>query len=121
MTATTPVEKSIEKKVTQGAELVAADPKVKMDQSAVRPVVDEIMGKILPTILHATNNEPWYRSRVFWSSMLSIVATLVGVFGISFPAEVQTQVLVAIMAAIPAVSAAIALWSRYVSTKPLGK
>lgn len=120
MTETKPeIQKTVETKVVQAVQASAADPTVKMDYSAVPEVVDSVLTKILPIVLHSTNQEPWYQSRVFWSAILGLIAAILGLFGIAFPAEVQAQYLNIVMAFIPLAAALLAFWGRYAKT-PLG-
>lgn len=119
MAEKTELENVVTTKVVQAAQQAAADPTVKMDHSAVPIIVDTVLEKIIPVILHSTSQEPWYQSRVFWSAVLGVLAGILGLFGIAFPAEVQGLYLNVVMAAVPLVAAGFALWGRY-AKKPLG-
>ncbi len=113
------IQKTVETKVIQAVQESASDPAVKMDYSAVPDVVNSVLTKILPSILHSTSQEPWYQSRVFWSAVLGVIGGVLGIFGVAFPAEIQASYLNIVMALVPLVAAVFALWGRY-SSKPLG-
>lgn len=113
------LEQNVTTKVTQAAQETASDPKVAMDYSAIAPLVATVLDKILPMIRHSTSTEPWYQSRVFWSAVLSVIAGILGIFGVAFPAEVQATYINVVMALVPLVAAGFALWGRY-AKKPLG-
>lgn len=115
----TEVEHTITTKVTQAAQEVADNPKVAVDYSAVPAIVNAVLDNIIPIIRHSTSTEPWWRSRVFWSAIMGVLAGVLGIFGVAFPAEMQASYLNIIMALVPLVAAGLALWGRY-AKKPLG-
>lgn len=92
---------------------VAADPKTDMTQRDVGKVVAELA----PVIAHATNNEPWYQSRVTIGSIVTIVASVATALG--YTVDVPTWTQLAILVVPPIAGAAYALWGRWVSTKPV--
>lgn len=96
-----------------------AKPEVKADLSAV-PAIVNALGPIIDQIVHSTNSEPFYQSRVFWGAILGLLATILGIFGVSFPSELQGTVLTIIMAALPLVGGILALYGRFKARKPLG-
>lgn len=113
--------KAIQSQVDTAVKKTIADPSVPAAPEAAPAIIDAVMNKIIPTVLHATNQEPWYQSRVFWSAVLSIIVAICGLFGLTVDADAQSKILSLIMAIIPAVSAGIALYSRYFAKKPLGQ
>ena len=40
------------------------DPSVPVARAAARPIADAAVERVAPLVLPATNNEPWYQSRV---------------------------------------------------------
>lgn len=85
-----------------------------------KEIVEAVQEKVAPIVAHATNNEPWWQSRVTLGAILTAVAGVVGIFGYAFPAEVQGKVIDAVIALAPLVGAAITLYGRWVAKKPLG-
>lgn len=53
-----------------------SDPKVLADVSAAPAIVEAVTKQIAPEIINATNNEPWFRSRVTWGAIASIVLAI---------------------------------------------
>lgn len=98
---------------------VVADPNVPAQSAAIGPIVDGLDG-ILQQILHSTNNEPWYYSRVTLGSILSLVGiVLLSFFNISFSADDQKMVLDLILACIPIVGSLYALYGRWKAKVPI--
>jgi hypothetical protein len=79
-----------------------------------------ISDNVAQVVKHVTNQEPWYRSRVTLGALLAAAAGLAGALGYAFPEEMQGKVLDIVIAAGPIIGAMIALYGRWVATKPLG-
>lgn len=58
------LKSAIRSVVVQGAVAAANNENIAIADSAVGPVADIITTRVEPLIEHATNTEPWYRSRV---------------------------------------------------------
>jgi len=97
------------------------DPNVDASPSSAKPIADNVIGALIGEILHSTNQEPFYKSRVFWGSAVSIAASALGYFKVELPYDLQGQITNIIVAAIPVIGGAYALYGRFVATKPLGK
>ncbi len=113
--ATTKLTSKVEAAVTTAVE----KPSTPAHIDAV-PVIMTELQPILQTILNSTNAEPWYQSRVFWGSIVALLATVLGIFGIAFPSELQGTVLTIIMGSLPLVGGLYALYGRFKTNKPLG-
>lgn len=49
-----------------------------VDETITKPEIEKVVTEELkPVIEHLTNNEPWYKSRVMWGSILGIAGGLV--------------------------------------------
>lgn len=96
-----------------------ANPAVEANVSAI-PAIINALGPIIDQIVHSTNSEPFYQSRVFWGSVVAIGSIGLSYFKVDFPAIVQGQVTDAIMTAIPIAGSLYALYGRFRATKPLG-
>lgn len=98
---------------------VVADPNVPAQAAAVTPIVDGLE-TVLQEVLHSTNNEPWYCSRVTLGSILSLVGiVMMTFFNVSFSADDQKMVLDLILACIPVAGALYALYGRWKSKVPI--
>lgn len=111
---------AITNEMTSAVTSAISNPSVKAELSAV-PAIIAALTPVIDNILHSTNNEPWYQSRITWGSILTLVAVILGAFRIAFPAELQNAILDAILTiGIPTVGALIALIGRWKSKKPIG-
>lgn len=83
------------------------------------PVAKAITDKIAPAVLHATNNEPWYQSRVTWGAIISVGTGLLSVAGIATD-WLDPQEAVALGVSFGTViGGAITLWGRWKARKPI--
>lgn len=97
----------------------SADPTNNLAPTDVAPVTAAVAAKVVPVVLSATNNEPWYQSRVTWGAIASITLPLLGVLGVTSDV-VDADTLVAIgMAAGSAVGGLLTLYGRWRARKPL--
>jgi uncharacterized membrane protein YoaK (UPF0700 family) len=117
-------DKNLEVKIQTAVTAAVADPTVPAAPAAI-PVIVGALTKLIPEILHATNNEPWYRSQVTWGSIVALVGGILALFGVAFPAEMQGQVVGFILSAVPVVmpiaGALYALYGRWRAKKPIGQ
>lgn len=73
-----------------------------------------------PAFDHATNAEPWYRSRVTVGALLSAAAPILGLVGLQLSPE-SRDVLVAVIVALGGVvGPALTLYGRWAAKTPLG-
>jgi hypothetical protein len=114
------IEQAVVAGVEKAVVRTAADPTVPgVRQDAAPAIIEAVLNQILPAILHSTSQEPWYRSRVFWSAIISVIGLVAGIFGYSIDDAQQQQWLLLIMAGNQAVAAILAIWGRY-AKKPIG-
>lgn len=106
-------------KMTVAVAATVANPAVQANVSAI-PALITALGPIIDEIVHSTNSEPFYQSRVFWGSVVAIGSIGLSYFKVDFPVAVQGQVTDAIMTAIPIAGSLYALYGRFRATKPLG-
>lgn len=96
------------------------------DVNNVAPVVqakveDQLTKQVQPVIDHLTNNEPWYQSRQTWVAILGLLSSVLAIFGVAFPAEVQAQVLGIITAIVGIITTGTLIYNRYFAKKPIGQ
>lgn len=114
-------QEKLETKIAAAVINAVGDPAVPAQPAAAAPIIDAVTAKIAPEIISATNNEPWYQSRVTLGAILAASAGLLGVFGYAFPAEVQGKVIDLVIALGPVIGGAIALYGRWAARKPIGE
>lgn len=83
----------------------------------LKPVIEDAQARID----HASNQEPFYLSRQWWVTVLSLLSAMLGLAGYAFPAEMQQQALAIIMAAVGLISTVTLFYNRYFARKPIGK
>jgi hypothetical protein len=81
-------------------------------------VVDEV-GRI-PEVQHATNNEPWYQSRVTWGTIISMASGVAGGLGFALAPEDIDQLVSILSAGGVLVGGLITFIGRWASRKPIG-
>jgi hypothetical protein len=96
---------------------------VSQSQSAI---VHEVAKAIDPMLTNMQNREPWYQSRVILGSVFAVLASLAGIFGWAFPAELQGKTIEAVITLGPFIATLVgALYAWYGRTiartsKPVG-
>lgn len=111
--------KALQNQVMRAVVSAASDPANNLTPADVAPVTAAIADAVSPMVLSATNNEPWYQSRVTWGALASILLPLLGVLGVTSDV-LDADTFVAIgMAAGSAVGGFITLYGRWRARKPL--
>lgn len=118
--------------VKPALEKLAASPKTDMVHSDV-PVVATTVEKVVDkqttalqkevnaVVDHATNNEPWYLSRVTIGAIVSIAMPILGLVGITADIISPDELTGYILAGGVIVGGATTLWGRWVARKPIGQ
>ncbi|ASP84752.1 hypothetical protein [Sinorhizobium meliloti] len=119
-------QKKLENKIAAAVITTVANPAVPADAAAAGPIIDAVTSKIAPEIINATNNEPWWQSRVVWGSIVAIAAPLAApllswVIGetVTISAEEQANIAAALAAAGAALGGLFAIYGRFVARKPI--
>lgn len=85
-------------------------------------IATDVLNEVAPVIVHATNNEPWYQSRVTWGVIIAAIGTmakpLIGELPID--ASQTTDIVNALATAGQAVGFALTLYGRWKAKKPIG-
>lgn len=115
------------KSVLAAAVLAGATAAVQNPATAATPgdqpiITREVVKAVEPILAHATNNEPWYQSRVTWGAIIAAASPIVGqIVGHQFSDEEQ-QLAAGIATAIgAAIGGAITLYGRWKAKKPIGQ
>ena len=107
--------------IVAGVKAAAASPSNDLKKPDVVAVARQVADEVIPTVLNATNNEPWYQSRVTLGALLAAVAGVLGIFGFAFPDEMQGKVLDLVIALGPILGAGLALYGRWAAKKAIGQ
>ncbi|MEI4470909.1 hypothetical protein [Frigidibacter sp. MR17.24] len=85
----------------------------------ISSTTEAVVAKVAPIVAHATNAEPWYRSRVTWGAIIAITAPILSALGVS--ADVlDPDLAVSISTAVAtAVGGLLTLYGRWKAKKPL--
>jgi len=86
------------------------------DIARVNPTVQNIAAQVV----NATNNEPWYQSRVTWGALVAGAAGVAGLFGVTIGDGERAVLVEGITAALSVVGAVTAIYGRWVARKPIG-
>ncbi|MDE4621751.1 hypothetical protein [Sinorhizobium meliloti] len=119
-------QKKLENKIAAAVITTVANPAVPADAAAAGPIINAVTSKIAPEIINATNNEPWWQSRVVWGSIVAIAAPLAApllswVIGetVTISAEEQANIAAALAAAGAALGGLFAIYGRFAARKPI--
>jgi len=94
----------------------------KQDDTYMRQVdVPQVVKAITPVVEHLTNNEPWYRSRVTWGAVASIVLPLLGIAGVTSDVISSEEFVSLGLAVGSAAGGLLTLYGRWKARKPLGE
>ena len=99
----------------------AIEKKLKKDAVLATPQAVQVAAEAAaPVLIHATNNEPWYQSRVTLGSGF-VVLTSIGTIGAMMTGTIpfNVEMLAANIATI--LGSGFALYGRYAAKKPLGQ
>lgn len=111
---------AITRAVANAVRDTVASPTVPADPGAIMPITEAVA----PIIVHATNNEPWYLSRVTWGALLSAVGATSALVGYPIAEEMQSRILevIALWTTFGGLIAgpALTLYGRWKAKKPIG-
>lgn len=114
----TPVE-SLRSQIGAAVARIAVDPSIPLRAVDITPVTEAVVQKVAPAILHATNNEPWYKSRVTWGAIIAVAGPLLSVLGVSSDL-IDPDLAVSISTAlVSVVGGALTLYGRWKARKPI--
>lgn len=60
---------------------------------------------------------PWYLSKTIWASLVILITSLLGPFGINIGGDTQNEIVDNIMALVIVISALVAIYGRVSATK----
>jgi hypothetical protein len=98
-----------------------ARPEVEANAQAVPALVEAVTREVTPIVENATNSEPWYRSRVTWGAIASIVLPLLGAFGVRSDIIDADQFVALGLALGTAAGGLLTLYGRWKAKRPIGQ
>lgn len=93
-----------------------------LDKADANPYIsmsDAVATAVTPAILHATNNEPWYQSRVTWGAIVSIATGVLSALGVATDWIDPDQAIALGLGVGSVVGGAITLYGRWKARKPI--
>lgn len=117
----TNVRNAITAAVVKGVQEAVRMDETKTVSGDVPAIANKVLMAVEPVIAHATNNEPWYQSRVTIGSYIAMAAPVVGpLIGHSFSPEEQALITTVVAGILTIGGAGLALYGRWFAKKPLG-
>ena len=112
----------IDARIESAVAQAVRDPNVEAELQAANPIAEMVKEKVTPLIVHATNQEPWYQSRVTVGNYIALASTVIGpMIGRTVSPEEQA-LLTAVVTGLGVVAgAALSLYGRWKAKKPLGQ
>ncbi len=110
---------TIKTEIGQAVREVLIKPSIPVASGDVPQVTAAVTREIAPIVEHATNNEPWYQSRVTIGAVLTLISGIYALatdFADGTPPDVETFTASAGVIA----GAILTLYGRWVARKPLG-
>lgn len=83
-------------------------------------IASQIEEVVRPIVAHATNQEPFYRSRVFWGATLSLATPILALAGVSIDPEQQEAIVTTVLLVPPVIGGLTALYGRFAAVRPIG-
>jgi hypothetical protein len=87
---------------------------------AARLGADPRLREAADHLAHATNDEPWYQSRVTWGAVVEGAASVASAFGLVLGPDDRDLLVGLLMAAGGLFGAALTLYGRWIAHRPLG-
>lgn len=115
----TPVEQ-IRNTIGAAVARSARDPKLSIDAGDITPVTEAVVQKVAPVILHATNNEPWYKSRVTWGAIIAVAGPILSALGVSADLIDPDLAVSLSTAVVSVVGGVLTIYGRWKARKPIG-
>lgn len=115
----TDVRNAIAHAVTDAVIDAARDPRTDTTAADAGIVSAAVVKEVGPILEHATNNEPFYQSRVMIGSIGTIVTSVFGIIALYSAGVTDGELYAAPISGI--IGASFAIYGRLLATKPLGQ
>lgn len=95
------------------------DPNVNLTNATKGDIKAEVIRETTAVVMNQTNTEPWYQSRITVSQYVTLIATLLGIFGYAVAPELRDQIIGAVLAIGMLINPLVTLWARWFAKKPM--
>lgn len=106
--------------IASGVREVALNPGTALTTAEAPAVAKAIAAEVLPGVLHVTNNEPWYQSRVTWGAIISVGTGVLGAFGVATDWLDAEEAIALGIGLGSVVGGLVTLYGRWKARKPIG-
>lgn len=113
-------EQTLNSKITNAVASAVNSPVTAAQPEDVKPISASVIAAVVPAILSATNNEPWYQSRVTIGAIVSIAIPILGLIGIKSDVIDANQLTALLVAAGSVVGGIITIYGRWKAKTPIG-
>ena len=114
-------EQTLKARITDAVARAVQAPSTIAQPQDVMPIAAAVIEAVAPQLEHATNAEPWYRSRVTIGAIVSIAIPLLGAAGISGDVIDADQLTALLVAAGALIGGIITLYGRWAARAPIGR
>lgn len=90
-----------------------------LEKKDVPQVATSVTKEVTAAVEHATNNEPWYQSRVTWGAVISIALPVLGTLGVATDTINPDELVALCVAGGTVVGGLLTLYGRWAARKPL--
>jgi len=103
-------------KVQTAVTMAVAKPTTQAEISSI-PVIVNALIPVIDAIVNSTALKPWYLSKTVWAAVLSLMAALLALVGVTFSPDLQGTVLTAVLGVMAAVPSALAFYAHWKQAK----
>ncbi|ENN86092.1 hypothetical protein RHSP_32190 [Rhizobium freirei PRF 81] len=114
------IQTQIKSQMAAAVAATVVDPNVQAEKSSIPALIEAltpVAESVANSILHSTNNEPWWQSRIIWGQIITAAGLAAAGFGVTVNASTQ-ELLVSL--AVPLAGIAVTLYGRLRAKKPIG-
>jgi Na+-transporting NADH:ubiquinone oxidoreductase subunit NqrC len=116
----TTVKDTVKELVTDALQKQAAKSTASLEKRDVPQVASAVVKEVNAVVEHATNNEPWYQSRVTWGAIISIILPIAGTLGVATDTINPDELVALCVAGGTVVGGILTLYGRWAARKPIG-
>lgn len=115
------VEKAIETNIIEAVSTAVHSDETVAKPQDIKPISDAVTEEIMPMVVNATNQEPWYQSTIIMGTLVTLGIKGLAQLGWAIPPEYHGQILDFIIAVVPYLSGITVIMARKgFFKKPIG-
>jgi Na+-transporting NADH:ubiquinone oxidoreductase subunit NqrC len=114
------LQQTVRDVVTNALKEQASKPDSTLEKKDVPKVATAVTKEMTAVVEHATNNEPWYQSRVTWGAVISIILPILGTLGVATDTINPDELVALCVAGGTVVGGILTLYGRWAARKPIG-